>query len=81
MSRRSTRRWPCASRYDAAQLRRRHRRRLIGIGALGIDFTNLAIVLGALSVGIAVGLQNIAKNVIPAYPDDGTADSRRAMVR
>lgn len=37
---------------------------LMGIGALGIDFTNLAIVLGALSVGIGLGLQNIANNII-----------------
>lgn len=37
---------------------------LVGIGALGIDFTNLAIVLGALSVGIGLGLQNIANNII-----------------
>jgi len=37
---------------------------LLGVGALGIDFTNLAIVLGALSVGIGLGLQNIANNII-----------------
>ncbi len=37
---------------------------LVAIGALGVDFTNLAIVLGALSVGIGLGLQNIANNII-----------------
>lgn len=37
---------------------------LVGVGALGLDFRSLAIVIGGLSVGIGLGLQNIANNVI-----------------
>jgi small-conductance mechanosensitive channel len=37
---------------------------VLAISALGIDFTNLALIVGALSVGIGLGLQNLANNTI-----------------
>lgn len=37
---------------------------MIAVGALGFDFTKLAIVAGAVGIGIGFGLQNIVNNFI-----------------
>ena len=37
---------------------------LIGLSAVGVSFTSLAIIFGGLSIGIGFGLQNIASNLI-----------------
>ncbi|MDH3476046.1 MAG: mechanosensitive ion channel, partial [Rhodospirillales bacterium] len=36
----------------------------LGIAALGLDLTNLALIFGALSVGIGFGLQHVANNFV-----------------
>ena len=40
---------------------------LIGLSAVGVSFTTLALIFGGLSIGIGFGLQNIASNLISGF--------------
>ena len=40
---------------------------LVGLSAVGVSFTTLALIFGGLSIGIGFGLQNIASNLISGF--------------
>ncbi len=40
---------------------------LIGLSAVGVSFTSVAIIFGGLSIGIGFGLQNIASNLVSGF--------------
>ena len=44
---------------------------VLALGTLGVNSTSLAMVFGALSIGIGFGLQTIFNNFISAHPGGG----------